>query len=70
METVLDNLELADNPPVKVGLNATQILLGIDTEIKASQDNLKKQLDDIEASLNDGTAPVTRLRLETLQTLA
>jgi hypothetical protein len=70
METVLDNLELANNPPVEVGLNATQILHGIDTEIMTSQDNLKKQLDDIEASLNYGTAPVTRLRLKTLHTLA
>jgi hypothetical protein len=45
-------------------------MLGIDTEIRFIQDNLKKQLYDIEASLNDGTAPVTRLRLETLHTLA
>jgi hypothetical protein len=51
METVLDNLELADNPPAEVGLNAAQILLGIDTAIRASQDNVKKQLDYIQASL-------------------
>jgi hypothetical protein len=70
METVLDNLELADDPPVEVGLNTTQILLGIDTEIRTSQDNLKKQLDDIEASLNNDTDPVTDLRLDTLKTLA
>ena len=47
METVLDNLELANNPPAKVGLSAAQILLWIDTEIRASQDNIRKQLDDI-----------------------
>ena len=68
IESLSKNTRL--NPPAKIGLSAAQVLLGIDTEIKASQDNIKKQLDDIEASLDDGTAPVTRLRLKTLQTLA
>ena len=68
IESLSKNTRL--NPPAEIGLSAAQVLLGIDTEIKASQDNIKKQLDDIEASLDDGTAPVTRLRLKTLQTLA
>ena len=49
--------------PVNVGLNQAQILLGIDADIEVTEETLKKGLDDVEASLNDALAPVTRERL-------
>ena len=40
-------LELADNPPVNVGLNQAKILLGIDADIEVMEETLKKGLDDM-----------------------
>ena len=65
----MTQLELADNPPDNVCLNHAQILLWIDADIKVTDETLKKGLDDVEASLNDAFAPVTRERLVMLQTM-
>jgi hypothetical protein len=69
VETILTQLELADNPPVEVGLNQAQILLGIDADIEVMEETLKKGLDDVEALMNDALAPVTRERMAALQTM-
>ena len=50
-------------------LPPVHILLGIDADIEVTEETLKKGLDDVEASLNDALAPVTRERLAMLQTM-
>ena len=62
-------MELAKNPPINVGLNQHQILLGIDTDIEVMEETLKKNLDDVEALMNDALAPVTRERMAAMQTM-
>ena len=41
VETILTQLEQANNPPVNVGLNQAKILLGIDANIKVMEETLK-----------------------------
>ena len=69
VETILTQLELADNPPVEIGLNQAQVLLGIDADIEVMKETRKKDLDDVEALMNGTLAPVTRERMAGLQTM-
>ena len=62
-------MELADNQPINVDLNQAQILLGTDVNIEVMKETLKKDLDDVEALMNDALAPVTRERMAALQTM-
>ena len=55
VEAVFTNLKLADMPPAEVSLNTAQILLGIDTVMRVTQDNLNMKLQDIESPLEDIT---------------
>ena len=64
VEDILTALEQAENPPVHVGLNPAQILLGLETDIEASQLSVRSRLTDVETSLNDATTSLTKLMLE------
>ena len=66
-EGVEDILTALEDPPVQVGLNSAQILSGLEADIEASQVSVRKRLEDTETSLNDATAPATKLRLKALK---
>ena len=67
MEQILKNLELADDPPVQHGLNAAQLLTGLNADVEAKQDGARDDLDDNETSLNGGTIPLTKTVLNPIQ---
>ena len=61
VEDVLTALEQAENPPAQVGLNAAQTLMGLETDIEASQVSVRQRLSDV-----DATVPATKHRLQVL----
>ena len=67
VEQIFRNLELADNPPVQQGLNAAQLLTGLNADIESKQEGVRDDLDNIGTSLNDGTIPLTKTVLESLK---
>ena len=67
VEQIFRNLELADNPPVQQGLNAAQLLAGLNADIESKEEGVRDDLENIETSLNDGTIPLTRMVLQSLE---
>ena len=67
VEDVLTALEQADNPPVQHGLNAAQLLAGLNADIESKEEGVRDDLENIETSLNDGTIPLTKMVLQSLE---